>query len=234
MAKIKHEELIKEVEQKGFKLIDDSQYQNMKSTITVMCDKGHEIDTNLETFRKISFVCPICDGVKNVYIPTNKLPEKNGYRVVAFDQATERMGVSVFDSGKLVYYDLYTFTGDVVTRLCKIRSLIEDTIIPRWKPDFVMFEDIQYQNNIMTFKVLAMLLGICETVTRHAGVEYGVVLPKVWRSGIGYSGRNRAEEKALAKKTVKEMFGVVSNEDTCEAILIGKYATKFHQSKRAF
>ena len=43
----------------------------------------------------------------------------------------------------------------------------------------MVFEDIQYQQNIMTVKILAMLLGICETCAREAGIDYEVVLPKV-------------------------------------------------------
>ena len=43
----------------------------------------------------------------------------------------------------------------------------------------MVFEDIQYQQNIMTFKILAMLLGICETCARKAGIEKEDVLPKV-------------------------------------------------------
>ena len=36
----------------------------------------------------------------------------------------------------------------------------------------MVFEDIQYQQNIMTFKILAMLLGICETCARKAGIDF--------------------------------------------------------------
>ena len=233
MAKISHENLIKEINAKGFILINDADYKNMQSPITIQCLKGHTIDTNLETFRKASFVCPICDGATDFHKPLN-VPAKEGFRIVAFDQATEKMGISIYDGGKLVYCDLITFSGDVTTRLCKIRSFIEDTVIARWEPDFMVFEDIQYQQNIMTFKILAMLLGVCETCARKAGIDYEVVLPKVWRSGIGYSGKNRAEEKRLAIETVQKMFRINVSEDVAEAILIGKYATRQHKSTKAF
>ena len=86
----------------------------------------------------------------------------------------------------------------------------------------------------MTFKILAMLSGVAQTCARKAGIDFDVVLPKVWRSGLGFSGKTRAEEKALAKQKVKEWFGIDANEDMAEAILIGKYASKFHKSTRAF
>ena len=233
MAKLTHDQLAKEVNGKGFVLIDDSNYKNMDSPITLRCLKGHVIDTNLKSFRHVSFACPICDGAVEFKKPTH-VPEKNGFRIVAFDQATEKCGVSIWDAGKLVYCDLFIFSGDMVSRLCKFRSLLEDIIIPNWKPDFLAFEDIQYQNNIMTFKVLAMLSGVAQTCARKASIEFDVVLPKVWRAGVGINGKNRAEEKALAKAKVKELFNIDANEDMAEAILIGKYASKFHQSTRAF
>lgn len=233
MGKISHDQLVKEVNAKGYVLVDDSNYKNLKSPIVVRCLKGHEIETNLESFRHISFSCPICEGAVEFKKPTH-VPQKEGYRIVAFDQATEKCGVSIWDAGKLVYCDLFIFTGDMVSRLCKFKSLLEDIIIPNWEPDFLVFEDIQYQNNIMTFKILAMLLGVAQTAARSKGIEFDVVLPKVWRSGLGYSGKNRAEEKALAKQKVKEWFNIDANEDMAEAILIGKYAAKFHKSSRAF
>lgn len=79
-----------------------------------------------------------------------------------------------------------------------------------------------------------MLSGVAQTCARKASIEFDVVLPKVWRAGVGINGKNRAEEKALAKAKVKELFNIDANEDMAEAILIGKYASKFHQSTRAF
>lgn len=43
----------------------------------------------------------------------------------------------------------------------------------------IVFEDIQYQNNILTFKTLAMLLGSSLVATRAANIKYETVLSKV-------------------------------------------------------
>ena len=40
-------------------------------------------------------------------------------------------------------------------------------------------EDIQYQNGIITFKILAMLLGIIEEVCAENNISYEVVSPNV-------------------------------------------------------
>ena len=40
-------------------------------------------------------------------------------------------------------------------------------------------EDIQYQNGVLTFKVLAMLLGVVQTACAAAKVPFEVVSPNV-------------------------------------------------------
>ena len=56
-----------------------------------------------------------------------KIKQKN--RIIAFDQATERFGLSIFDDGKLVFYSLYTFSGGMVQRLVKIKKFVRDIVI---------------------------------------------------------------------------------------------------------
>jgi hypothetical protein len=129
MAKLSREQVIKEVKAKGCGLVDMSNYQNMLSIITIQCGRGHTIETNLDTLRKPSFRCPTCEGAEFKLDIPKQIPEKSGFRVVGFDQATEHIGVSVYDAGKLVFYDYFHFTGDLATRLVKIRSLIEDIVI---------------------------------------------------------------------------------------------------------
>jgi hypothetical protein len=129
MAKLTHEQIANEIEKLGYKLIDDSNYTSMNSRIVVECEKGHVIETSLADMRKPSFTCPGCD--KDIsFINPRGVPEKgNKYRIVAFDQATENFGLSVFDNGELVFYNLYRFSGPLTNRLVKIQKLLEDIII---------------------------------------------------------------------------------------------------------
>ena len=145
MAKLTHQQILEEVQSRGYELVDDSLYTNMASRIIIKCPQGHLIETCLNDFRKVSFTCPVCD--KDVsFINPKAVPIKNGQRIIAFDQATERFGLSIFDNGKLVFYSLYTFSGELVNRLVKIKKFINDIVIKEWKPDIIIMEDIQYQN----------------------------------------------------------------------------------------
>lgn len=223
MARISNSQLEEELNKKGFSLIDGSNYKNLNSEITIQCKNKHNIITSLNKFRHISFYCPECD--KDVVFKNPRVvPEKTGYRILAFDQATERFGLSMFDDGKLVFYNLYTFTGDLSCRLMKIREWLK-VILDAWKPDMIYMEDIQYQNNVLTFKVLAMLLGVVQELCYEKKIKHEIVSPNVWRKHNGICGRTRAEEKKVAKQLVEQKYGVKVSDDVAEAILIGRYGT---------
>ena len=93
MAKLSKEQIQTEVEEKGYKLLSADGYSNMNSIIAVQCDQGHTIEVSMADFRRASFECPCCNSGK-VDNPTS-VPEKVGYRVIAFDQATEKFGLSI-------------------------------------------------------------------------------------------------------------------------------------------
>lgn len=236
MAKLSHEQITDEVKKFGYTLIDDSGYINMQSRIKVQCEKGHIIETCLADLRRPSFTCPACD--QNIqFVNPAAIPQKNGaHRVIAFDQATEKFGLSIFDNGKLVYYNLYVFTGDLNNRLVKIDNFLRETVLKYWEPDFIVMEDIQYQNGVLTFKVLAMLLGITQTACAAAKVPFEVVSPNVWRKYAGTNGKNRQEEKMLSVAAVHQKYGVKVSDDVAEAILIGRYGASHHgpEIKMAF
>lgn len=226
MAKLTLEQIKEELSLKKFSLIDAENYKSLSSRIVIKCENGHLIETSLKDFRKASFVCPCCDR-KIDFINPNEVPLKKGKRIIAFDQATEKFGLSIFDDNNLVFYSLYTFNGDTISRLVKIRKFINEIVIKEWKPDYIIMEDIQYQENgLLTFKVLAMLLGIVQECCAENNIKFEAVFPNVWRKYAGTAGKNRKEEKLLSVEKVKEKYNINVNDDVAESILIGHYAIK--------
>lgn len=212
---------------KGFTCSNINDYTNLDSVLHLKCKNGHNIDASIRTVRNANFKCSICDGQNSIsnHVAIVNVPQKQGQRVVAIDNATEKVGVSVFDNGKLVYWHLYTYTGETIDRLVKNNKFLKETIIENWKPDIIVFEDIQYQNNnILTFKTLAMLLGISIVTTHAANIKYETVFSKVWRSHFMINGKTRVQQKLQAIEKVKKMYGIDVNDDVAEAILLGKYA----------
>ena len=209
-------------------IIDDSNYKNLDSSIVVQCEHGHKFETTLSFMRRASFECPLCSESINFINPTS-VPPKIGRRIIAFDQATENFGLSIFDNNQLVFYSLYTFSGTLAVRLVKITKFIRDIVLKYWQPDFIIFEDIQYEHNILTFKILAELIGIVTELCEENNVEYQIVSPNVWRRYAGTAGKTRKEEKILSVAKVKERYNINVTDDVAEAILIGQYAVKTHR-----
>ena len=214
------------LESKGFTTTNIETYKNLDTQLSLVCKNGHCIEASIKTVRNPNFKCPYCDGKSSsgAAILLEQPPLKSGYRIVAIDNASHNAGVSVFDDGKLVFYHLYNYAGDTIDRLLKNRQFLEDIVALQWKPDLVVIEDIQYQNNIQTFKTLAMLLGNSLVCMRAHNIRTETVLSKVWRSHFIINGKTRLQEKSQAIEKVKAMYNIDVNDDVAEAILLGKYA----------
>lgn len=134
MAKLTKPQIEQELKIKNLTMVTSfDDYKSLSTALTVKCLNGHEIQTNLKSIRLPSFSCPVCIGraTKGFTDEPLYVPEKTGERVVGFDNASHRMGVSIFDGGKLVYYTLMEFNhGTAIQRLNKIRDTIENMIIP--------------------------------------------------------------------------------------------------------
>ena len=224
--RLTEQEIIDILDSKGLHCLNIAEYENMNTILSLECSNGHHIDASLKSVRNAHFKCPICEGKNSLSAEVSNLqvPEKSGKRIVAIDNATESVGVSVFDDKKLVFYHLFHFTGETLDRMCDNRKLLEETIIAAWEPDLIVFEDIQYQNNILTFKTLAMLLGSSLVSTHSAHIPHETVLSKTWRSHFMINGKTRVEQKKQAIDKVKTMYDINVNDDVAEAILLGKYS----------
>lgn len=224
--KLTNSEISDILSSKGFSCSNIEDYKNLDTVLNLTCKNGHQLQASIKTVRNAHFKCPICDGNASISEKVGNIapPPKCGERIVAIDNATEKVGISVFDNKKLVFYHLFVIEGDTITRLLKNRKMIEDVVIKQWEPDLIVFEDIQYQNNIQTFKTLAMLLGNSLVSSRAANLKYETVLSKTWRSHFMINGKTRVVQKKEAIDKVKSMYNIDVNDDIAEAILLGKYA----------
>jgi len=173
--KMEYNQISHELREKQLKLKSDySDYSSVNSPIIVECINGHEIHTTLKTVRLKNFTCSQCVGTatKGKHVFTTVVPQKTGYRVIGFDNASHNMGVAIFDNGKLVYYNLLTFNqGTAIQRLNKIRDTLENQILPLWEPDIIQIEDIQHQTSYATYEVLVKLKGVFEMACDRFGIE---------------------------------------------------------------
>lgn len=148
-------------------------------------------------------------------------------KILALDQASKTTGYAIFENGKLLAYNKFTFEdSDMGIRLMKIRNKVREIIEENDIKEVIM-EDIQLQedakNNVVTFKILAEVFGIIHELTTEMNIPWSAVSSSTWRHTLGIKGVKRAERKLLAQDYVEKHYSVRPTEDECDAICIGTY-----------
>ena len=149
--------------------------------------------------------------------------------ILALDQSSKITGWSVFKDNKLHAYGKFSLDDDNIgVRLKKFRIKIKE-LIDTYSPDEVVFEDIQEQNNILTFKVLAQVQGVLMELLTSLNIQYSTILAVSWKSTLSIKGRARAEQKRNAQQYVINTYGIKATQDESDAICIGDAHIKLNQ-----
>lgn len=157
-------------------------------------------------------------------------------RVVSMDQSTRMSGFCCFDDGRYVesgVVDMSKSKLETDKRSFEMAKALWK-VLKKYKPDYLVLEDTQQQNNVKTVITLARLQGMIIGYAEAHGVEVHILLPSQWRAALGYSqGPNvkRAELKQQSIDYVKEHFGFNKTEDECEAIAEGVAAHRIFDFK---
>lgn len=216
-------------------------YTNLKTDLEIICPEGHTNYVSYERWRRGTYECPICktNPLKKI---ENQNIKKNGYRILAFDQATITSGWSVFDDDKLINYGKWTSDGSKSTERIASTKFWIASMIEKWKPDEVIFEDIQLQkfktNNgnegdaVLTFKKLAHLQGVLKNYCYEKGQPYQIVSPATWRSYSEIKGKARVDMKKNAQLKIKKLYDISITQDEADAILIGRWAANQHKKTK--
>lgn len=98
----------------------------------------------------------------------------------------------------------------------KVKELIEE-----YNPNTVVFEDIQEQNNIQTFKTLACVYGIMLELLADLQIDYAIMPSVTWKSTLGIKGKKRTEQKKQAQEYVLTHYHAKATQDESDSICIG-------------
>lgn len=152
-------------------------------------------------------------------------------RLLALDQSSRVSGYAVFEDGKLISSNYFSFSNaELGKRLERIRIKIKE-LIDQYKINEVVLEDIQLEdtvsNNVVTYKALAEVIGVITELLVELKIKYSLIQPNVWRKQLSISGYRRADCKQKAQKYVKDHYNLDASEDVCDAICIG--ASQFSQ-----
>ena len=213
----------------GWELLSD-EYQNKTTPITVRCANcGQVVFTSLEEVQK-GGKCIGCestqreDNLRVAEIVETQLPQKKGRRLLALDQSTTNCGWSVFEDGKLLQFGVKKLDkSDINFRIAEVDRWFRE-VLKLWEIDEVGFEDIQLQRDPLTYKKLAMLLGVLVNSTiAELGTEPRIVGSNVWCSACGIHARYRDERKRQSQNRVLKLFGQRVSQDAADAINIGTF-----------
>ena len=149
-------------------------------------------------------------------------------KILALDQSTKVTGWSQWNKNELLKYGIVSSNIKENNPLKRMRKMYDEVgiLINVKKPDFVVLEEVQFQNNYRTFSQLSQMQGVLFGLLFERNIGFTCVEATAWKRTFEVKGKNRAEQKASAIQRVKEVYGVSASEDEADAIGIGVWAVK--------
>lgn len=144
--------------------------------------------------------------------------------LLSLDQASRISGYAVFNpKGELITYGKFIADQeDIGDRLVFIRQTVAD-LIQKYDIGQVIMEDIQQQENVQTFKVLAEVFGVIYEYLTEIEMPNTCALASEWRHTLKIPGTQRQVQKKNTQAWVAQHYGVKATQDECDAIAIGTH-----------
>ncbi len=144
--------------------------------------------------------------------------------LLSLDQSSHITGWAIFEDNKLIQNGKFDLKSENVgERLWHYRNAIEK-LINTYHPDKVVFEDIQMQgqiNNVMTYRILAEILGVTEEYMVEIKMPYDIISSNTWKSKLDIKGKARTEQKKNASQWVLNTYNKKVTQDEADAICLG-------------
>lgn len=141
--------------------------------------------------------------------------------LLALDQSSRITGYAVFKDGMLIKVGKFTLEDtNFSTRLFKFKKKIEE-LIKIYDINKVAFEEIQLQQNVDTFKKLAMVYGIMLYTVEENNLPYEIISSNTWKSKCKIKKSTREPEKKQAQKFVQDKYGIKVTQDEADATCLG-------------
>ena len=146
---------------------------------------------------------------------------------LALDQSSRITGYAIFKDDILIKVGKFTIDdANFSTRLLKFKQKISK-IIQEYNIDKVAFEEIQLQQNVDTFKKLAMVYGIMLYTVEEHQLPYEIISSNTWKSKCNIKKSTREPEKKQAQKFVQDRYGIKVTQDEADAVCLGLTACSY-------
>ena len=214
----------------GVNILNIENYQNKDSVLKCACSShGHIIEGTVDYLLKTNFECIECLHAKAVDVK-DMTPF-----FLALDAASYITGMSLFNKeGQLLGHKTFSIDKkkDFFTRVKELRTEIIK-IIEENNIQCVILEDIQYQQNPVLFKKLAMLQGVLRfAIIEELKIDLITAMADEWRAYNHIYGSKRAEQKEAAINRAHLIFHDDIPEDESESIFLGYYGINRYYDRR--
>ena len=154
-------------------------------------------------------------------------------RIMSMDQSTKKSGWAIFDESQYVCSGVVDKTKSELDTYERSFDMAKDLwkIIAKYKPERLVIEDVQNQQNTNTVIVLSRLQGMIIGYAEAHGIQTYILLPSQWRKALSYHQGPKVKREELKQQSldyVKEHFGLDVCEDQAEAICINYAAHKIY------
>ena len=149
--------------------------------------------------------------------------------ILSLDASTKSTGYAIYKHNKLIQYNYITSTSnDLFTRIKIMVDNIDKILSLNPDLEYVILEQVRQQGfvNIKTYKALMYLQGSIQMLIhqKFKHIQTDFLYPSSWRKVCQIKqgrGVQRATQKQLDIKWVKDNFNIQVNDDIADAIGIG-------------
>lgn len=208
-------------EKLGVNILNIENYQNKDSVLKCSCSShGHNIEGTVDYLLKTNFECMEC-----LHLNAINVQDVTPF-FLSLDAASYVSGMSLFNrAGQLLGHKTFSIDKkkDFFERVEELRREVIK-IATENNIQCIILEDIQYQQNPVLFKKLAMLQGVLRyTIIKELDIDLITAMADEWRSYNHIYGTKRPEQKKAAMERAKAIFRDDIPEDESESIFLGYY-----------
>lgn len=149
------------------------------------------------------------------------------YKMISLDISTKKTGYALYSNGELFGYGCIECDEKCLEDRMKNMATNILNVIDLYSPNSIYIEETVVNRNVQVQRYLTRLQGVVYGWCISNNCEFNTLRPSEWRKlvGIDTGKKKRKELKEVALKIATTEFNIDNiNDDTAEAILIGKAA----------
>ncbi len=180
--------------------------------------KDTKTDTEMKKKKKYTDYKKMNKGIKQA--DKILVKSKKETRLLSLDQSSSATGWCVIINGELVDYGTIKIkSSNTIERIYYTGKALRE-IIEKYKINSASIEDIYLGMGLITYKVLAMLMGVVVSLFYEYSIQYTIVTAPEWKASFKMLGKGQTRE--MQKKMAMSKTNA-DTDDLADALLIGMY-----------